>query len=413
LSKKSKLRNSPEAIRLIETAVSERLSLRKEIIYQAMLKSDEVQEVSIESVKRWQQYLWKAPLFFQEITNEQRRIIDQKARIKQAKAQAKREEVKRRKRLTIDLQKLMDVQVPAILELSQDVCYKAVVNSGFEDYITLKMAKGWKKDPVRSPFFYQKIAEDREVAKFQREMRQYEKEQAEENHRKVLQKAIVEKWKKGRLKNLTPDEREIMDDELFSLSKWLIGSTPAEAVEAGFEEFDQAVFAWGNVNLADHRTWLIHSGGCDQDGKEDSCMQRIEFEQASRREENHLRAGLSEISVMTSGLEKGDVVLCWYDSKLGLITKINKVSLTVKLVGSVTSGGTLVKKTLHPDYLKKITLKDYHNFQVDEQLRVKCNDGRVRDCKVTSVEDHFALVEYKLVSRDETRYCWIDPLRIQ
>lgn len=160
------------------------------------------------------------------------------------------------------------------------------------------------------------------------------------------------------------------------------------------------------IDPADHSTYPFHYRECDGAGKNVSCEERIK--EISKQQSQEL--SIKKASEMAAkGIEVGDVVLCSWDSKLGVVTKTNKISYRIEIVSRYHE---LIEVRFSPLYVKKVNMYEYPNPRVGDIIHAVTNDGFLRDVLVKERKGLFFLGEWTMKSSKEVRTGWLDPLSV-
>lgn len=322
----------------------------------------------------------------------------------------------RRERLR-QLNRRVDIRICEQLALKRERIIAILEEYGLES-ISLTEVKGWRENPQEASPVWKAL-----LAASSRK-RQADQDKAEQ---KVFTAAVEEDLAKlswddrvhslqqklqGGSKRFSHDEEDMLDQFDYDLARDLVDQNPANVVlEYADDELAQLVAKHFKIDFTDHRTYPAHWNRCDQQGKEDSCAERVEHQAAEEREAARLKSGLKEIEVLTSDVQLGDHVLFYWESKLGIVQKVNKISYTIKGTGNASENGLMHNYRMDPHYVQK-RAEGIPSFEVGYRGKVKCADSRVRECTVVEKQDDiFYLVEYVLKSKKETKYCWVDCLR--
>jgi hypothetical protein len=97
-------------------------------------------------------------------------------------------------------------------------------------------------------------------------------------------------------------------------------------------DFDYQVLRAVGVDPEDHATWPIHMGGCDGEGQL-HCAERIGQVRAERRAAALIESVAKETALREAGFSPGQMVTVWHGQRVGVVAKVNKVSVKVRLVG--------------------------------------------------------------------------------
>ena len=346
------------------------------------------------------------------MSKKQKMTVEERAKQKRIKNQIRKEKNRR-----------VNTEVSSLLQLKRDYII-SVLDEYNVDRITIKEVKDWISIPEVAPEFAQKLVKKSVELKKKREeknihlyeptpIRKMSPDEIELSimEDKMISDEIIQKLKVG--KRLSNKQQDLIDEDGFYLAKDIVGRKPSEVVESyKDDEYAQLVAKYFKIDFNDHRTYPAHMGNCDMDGKEDSCEDRIQQQKEHVKEQRRLEAGMKEISIMTSDVQKGDYVKFYYDSKIGIVKKVNKVSYTVEGIGSSKDLGLLKNYRTNPEWLKKIDLSTYPSYEIDDEVMVHCLDGHKRFSKIVEKRnDCFYLIEYFVKSKNTNMDCWVDCSR--
>ena len=284
--------------------------------------------------------------------------------------------------------------------------------------ITLEEVKDWEDIPEIMPEYAQKIMalSNNHTARESQRKKEALNTATDEEVFKSLKNKLVSA-KNPKLIRLHEREEQRLEADLFYFFRGIDGWDPVNVAESyKDDEYVQLIAKFFKIRLDDHSTYPIHSSGCDGNGKNDNCDVRIARQKARYKkeieEQRKFESGMKEISIMTNDIQVGDYVKFYYDSKIGIVKKVNKVSYTVEGIGSSKDLGLLKNYRTNPEWLKKIDLSTYPSYEIDDEVMVHCLDGHKRFSKIVEKRnDCFYLIEYFVKSKNTNMHCWVDCSR--
>ncbi|MGV7352573.1 hypothetical protein PJM47_18715 [Mycobacterium kansasii] len=202
------------------------------------------------------------------------------------------------------------------------------------------------------------------------------------------------------------------------LHEWAFDSAKELVRNDGeIDDLEAAALETVGVDPGDHTTWPVHRGGCD--GYGESCQGRLAelaaqrfAEQEAARHERREQSRVAAQTLAAGAFTAGQHVLAFYDRCAAVITKVNRVTVTVKHVGGQADNYEPVVKRYPPQYLHPLpddlaahltVLKAGAVVEFDDRT------GRRRAGTVLVVDGPLLHVEYRLAS-GQSRTGWIDIL---
>lgn len=357
--------------------------------------------------------------------NEQRKLTpeERKANRKNMTDQEKKEEYdknrgprKSKGRKRRENRKVSN-HITAYIGVKRDLILEVLDEYNIEK-ITLEEVKDWENIPEIMPEYAQKIMalSSNEVSRSNLRKKEALNTATDEEVFDSLKNKLVSA-KSPKLIRLHEREEQRLEADLLYFFRGIDGWDPVNVAESyKDDEYVQLIAKFFKIRLDDHSTYPIHSSGCDGNGKNDNCDVRIARQkshyQKEAEEQRKLESGMKEISIMTNDVQKGDYVKFYYDSKIGIVKKVNKVSYTVEGIGSSKDLGLLKNYRTNPEWLKKIDLSTYPSYEIDDEVMVHCLDGHKRFSKIVEKRnDCFYLIEYFVKSKNTNMHCWVDCSR--
>lgn len=269
--------------------------------------------------------------------------------------------------------------------------------------ITTNDARSWKVDPGSMPLWLQAVATENALQK----LVAAEKLKAGDAAREQRVLAALREGKK-----MFGDQDLLIVEELaFRASKDLAGG--ARLDEFNPEELT-ALSVFGIAPM-DHRTWSLHTGGCNglgancQEGEREAEIAQS-MENLERQQERAQWSSDNAQAVASGRFEVGQLVSAWNGDRIGMVVKKNRVTVKVRMVGPKADGYELAERTMKPHFLKPIN-DDLVLTALGATVKCRSWDGRERDMVVLDVLSPLFSAEYTIQSGAK-RQGWFDPTRL-
>lgn len=204
----------------------------------------------------------------------------------------------------------------------------------------VREAKEWAADPGAAPEWLPGVWGERMARAAQREYQREQQREQQAMRELAVEQSALEKVKAGK-RRFTDDEWLYVQDWAFEAAKGLVRGGPGDEVSG----FDYQVLRAVGVDPEDHAAWPIHMGGCDGEG-ELHCAERIGQVRAERRAAALIESVAKETALREAGFSPGQMVTVWDGQRVGVVAKVNKVSVKVRLVGGQRDQHALVEKNL-------------------------------------------------------------------
>lgn len=257
--------------------------------------------------------------------------------------EAQVEKRRQRKRARAQRQKadraLVPVTVSQRLGLSVADVARAMRAAGVTGPLTEGQAKAWANDPETAPEWLLGLLGDRMARAAQEEYRREQRREQQAMRELAAEQSALAKVKAGK-RRFSDDEWLYVEDWAFRAAKDLVRGGPDEEMD----DLDFHVLRAVGVDPEDHETWPVHMGGCDGEGPL-HCAERIEQARAQRRAYARAESAARETALRDAGLSPGRVVTAWYNSRVGVVVKVNRVSVKVRFVGGMRDHYLPVEKT--------------------------------------------------------------------
>ena len=331
------------------------------------------------------------------------------AQTKEAKARqraARQAQKQRRKEQRAKDRVLVPSHVSSRLGLPITDLARAMRAAGRAEPLTVDEVKGWLKNPDQAPGWLNDLRGERLAAAAQTEYRDHLQAEQRELRAITVEQSAARKVESGvPYRRFTDDEQAYLSAWAFDASKSLVRSEPL----ADFER--QALHLYG-IDPDNHETWEIHIGGCDGEGRA-HCATRKENLRIERRVESLIESVAKETALREAGFEVGQHVLAWYDSRIGKVVKINRVTVKVRLIGTKVRG-RVEEKNLDPRYVSPAPDTLPAPPAVGDEIDILENgtSGRLRHAQVVTVDGPLFEATYTIKS-GETRTRWYDLLAIR
>ena len=274
--------------------------------------------------------------------------------------------------------------------------------AGDEERLTLARAQGWMADPETAPEWFSDLVGEKLAAAAQAEFR---KVQAEEEHRVdqlQIEQSAMDKLERG-VRRFTNAERDYVEDWASHASNNLLHSGPGGEVS----EEDRYLLGLVGVNANNHATWWIHATGCEGEGPE-HCKTRIEEMHASRRVDALLVSVAKQTALTELALTVGDVVTTWDGARAGVVVKLNKVTVKVRMVGGRADKYVPGERNLDPRFVHRAPDALPVTPAVGDTVQVRdYHGGRLRTASVVDTDGPMFEATYALKSK-QWRSAWFD-----
>lgn len=309
---------------------------------------------------------------------------------------------------------LCPVEVAQVLGLKVRTVAEAMRATGETHPLTVAQAKAWKTGHTEMPDWLAPLYAERIAAAAQRAAAEAAR-QAEAAHQELLRTERVHtKLAAGRTR-FNHADMYVVEEIAFTASKELVrGLSPDD-----LSVTEHSALRACGVDPDDHQTWMLHDGGCDQTGGPDcgtrllAIAQERAAEQQAARFERQLASMHAEGRIASGEFTVGQPVLTWYESRIGTIAKVNRVTVKVRFVGGFRDGYALVEKNLKPEYLHPVPVTTPPAPEVAAEVWVKDwrNDNRIYPGVVVARDGALFQVQYTLKS-GQPRTAWFDRLRL-
>lgn len=271
--------------------------------------------------------------------------------------------------------------------------------------LTEEQARQWKAEPASAPDWLITLWGERLA----------DAAQAHYERKKIAERtagARIAAEQSARAKVLA-GQRDFTEREWRHVREWandaatiLLESGPGDDVS----DFDALALQAVGVDARDHDTWTFHLAGCPGYGS-GHCVVQIEEAAAARRLERREAAlaasAEKEVALGRLGLAPGQAVTAWDGSRVGVVVKLNKVSVKVRLVGGLKDRYAVVERNLDPRHIAPVPATLPPRPDCGARVTLRDHYGHARLATVTRVDGPLFEVSYALASGRQ-RTGWFD-----
>jgi len=277
--------------------------------------------------------------------------------------------------------------------------------AGVTGPLTMRQAEEWTSDPGSAPEWLSGLWGERMVRAAQQEYQREQRREQQAMRELAIEQSALEKVKTGK-RRFTDDEWLLVEDWAFEAAKDLVRGGPGGEVS----DFDYRVLRVVGVDPEDHATWPVHAGGCDGEGAA-HCAERIEQVRARRRADALLESVARETALREAGFSPGQAVTVWHGQRIGVVVKVNKVSVKVRFVGGQRDQYAVVEKNLDPRHVHTVREALPPPLLPNEAVAIRDHGGHMRDARVVEVDGPLFEATYSLKS-GQWRSAWFDVLAL-
>jgi hypothetical protein len=241
---------------------------------------------------------------------------------------------------------------------------RAMRAAGVCRQLTEVEANEWISGPETAPDWFTTLVGERLARAAEAEYRREQAEEQRQLHELAVEQSAWAKVQAGK-RRFSDDELVFVHDWAFRAAKDLVRSGP----DAGVSDGDRRVLLVVGVDAEDHSTWPVHAGGCDGEG-EQQC------------------------------------------ARVGMVVKVNKVTVKVRLIGGRGDRYAVVEKNLDPRYVRIASSSLSCPPTPGEVMLLRDHGGRTRQARVVAVDGPLFEATYSLKS-GEWRSAWFDLTAIE
>ena len=301
---------------------------------------------------------------------------------------------------------LMPVGAAQRLGIQVATLADAMRTAGITAAITLPQAQRWMADPQTAPEWLMQLRGQRMAAAARAEYRWQQEVEQQELRELATEQSALAKVESGK-RRFSEQEWMWVQDWAFRAAKDLVRGWG----EFEVSEFDRQVLRAVGVDADNHHTWPVHAGGCDGVGLA-HCVERMEQLRAERRAEALIDSAAKETTLRELALSPGQYVTTWHGARIGVVVKLNKVSVKVRMVGGRGDRHTVIEKNLDPRYVEPATPSLPAPPVPGAPVVVRDLRGQTRRAQVVEVDGPLFEATYALKS-GQWRSGWFDVAALQ
>jgi hypothetical protein len=330
---------------------------------------------------------------------------------KTEQSQARAAERRRRKHAKADRRRRDRALVPVVVAQRVGIpvadLARAMRAAGVDRQLTEGEATGWVCDPETAPEWFTTLVGERLARAAEAEYRRQQAEEQRQLHELAVEQSAWAKVQAGK-RRFSDDEWMFVHDWAFRATKNLVRDGPGAEVS----DEDGRILLTVGVDPDDHSTWPVHAGGCDGDGEE-HCARRIEQMRAERRVEALIDSVAKETALRDLALSPGQFVTTWHGARVGLVVKVNQVTVKVRVIGARGDRHAVVEKNLDPRYVQIASPASLPRPpKSGDTVLLGDYGGHTRQAQVVAVDGPLFEAMYSLKS-GQWRSAWFDLTAIQ
>lgn len=310
---------------------------------------------------------------------------------------------------------LCSVEVAGALGLKVRIVASAMRAAGVSATLTLEEAKRWRNGGGQDmPDWLTTLYAERAAVSAQK-AHAAEIRRLEDEHKELLREERIHSQLASGRRRFSEADMWIVEQVAFDAAKDLVrGSAPDELSPVEVNALRAC-----RIDPEQHHTWPIHHGQCDGEGGPD-CNTRMlameeerQAEKQAERFERQLASMHAEGRINSGEFTVGQPVLTYYDSRIGTVIKVNRVTLKVRFIGGHRDGYAIVEKNLPPEYLRPVPAHIPPAPAAASEVWIKDwrNESRIYGGIVVGHDRDLFEVQYTIKS-GETRVAWFDRLRL-
>lgn len=325
--------------------------------------------------------------------------------MKTEQSRARAEERQRRKHAKAERRRrdrgLAPVMVAARVGIPVADLARAMRGAGVYRQLTEAEATDWICDPETAPEWFTTLLGERLARAAETEYRRQQAAEQRQLRELAVEQSAWAKVQAGK-KRFSDDEWVFVQDWAFGAAKDLVRNGPEVDVS---DEERRMLLAVG-VDADDHSTWPVHAGGCDGEGDE-HCAVRIEQMRAERRVDALIDSVAKETALGNLALSPGQFVTTWHGARVGLVVKVNKVTVKVRLIGGQGDRHAVIEKNLDPRYVEIVGPSLPAPPEPGDEVVLRDHGGHTRRARVVEVDGPLFEATYSLKS-GQWRSAWFD-----
>jgi hypothetical protein len=329
---------------------------------------------------------------------------------KTEQSQTRVDERRRRKHAKADRQRRDRALVPVVVAsragISVTDLARAMCTAGVYGQLTEADAADWICDPEAAPEWFTTLLGERLARAAEAEYRRQQAEEQRQLRELAVEQSAWAKVQAGK-RRFSDDEWVFVHDWAFRATTDLVGSGP----QADVSDEEWRVLSATGVDADDHETWPVHAGSCDGAGDE-HCAVRIEQMRAERRADALIDSVAKKMALRDLSLSPGQFVATWHGARVGLVVKVDKVTVKVRLIGGQGDRHAVVKKNLDPRYVRIASASLSSPPKPGGMVLLRDYGGCTREAQVVAVDGPLFEATYSLKS-GQWRSAWFDLTAIQ
>jgi hypothetical protein len=141
-------------------------------------------------------------------------------------------------------------------------------------------------------------------------------------------------------------------------------------------------------------------------------MVRLEQMRAERRVDALIDSVAKETALRDLALTPGQFVTTWHGARVGLVVKVNKVSVKVRMIGGRGDRHAVVEKNLDPRYVERAAPSLPAPPNSGAEVVFSDHGGHIRRARVVEVDGPLFEATYSLKS-GQWRSGWFDVAALQ
>lgn len=283
---------------------------------------------------------------------------------------------------------------------------RAMRSAGVHEQLTEAQARDWTTAPETAPEWLTVLRGDRLARAAEQEYRRQQDNEQRELRELTAEQSALEKVEAGG-KRFSDSEWLYVQDWAFRAARDLVrGSSDVEA-----DDFGRRVLLAVGVDAEDHATWPVHARGCDGEG-DAHCWMRMEEMRAKRRADARIESVAKETAVRELALVPGHFVATWHGRRVGVVVKVNKVTVKVRMIGGRDDRNAPVERNLDPRYISPAPQSLPTPPAPGDSVVLRDHGGNLRQAQVIEAGGPLFEATYSLKS-GQWRSGWFDLLALQ
>lgn len=324
--------------------------------------------------------------------------------------EARAEDRRRRKRARDERRRrdrgLVPLAVAQRLGIPVAAIAGAMRAAGVTAQISEAAARRWTADPGTAPQWLVRLQGQRLASAAELQYRRDQEIERQELRELAVEQSALAKVRAGK-RRFNDEEWLYVQDWAFRAAKDLVRGGPDVEVD----DFDRQALCAVGVDADDHSTWPVHAGVCDGVGSE-HCSARMEQMRAARRVNALIDSIAKETALRESAFSPGQFVTTWWAPGIGLVVKVNKVTVRVRMIGGREDRNAVVEKNLDPRYVQPTAASSPAEPRPGDEVVLHDHGGHIRRARVVEVDGPLFEATYALKS-GQWRSGWFDLLTLQ